>query len=360
MISARTALTVAGAALAVLLLGRLFSQCSPSAVVAAVGHAGPLVAFGLLPFGVGMAFDTVGLMVLVRALGHRVSFWHVLPVRLASEALHVSMPAGFLASDAAHAVLLEGSGGVPTRDGLVATIARKWLVIRSHVLYIGIGAAAGFAALSRLSMGLFGRPGLPWVVAVSAFVPLALSSAIGAGLLGRSTFSRLHDALSRLPFRRLSRWLESSRHHAVSTDAQVARLRAARTATLAATAAFLACWCLESLESALLLRLVGASVPLGGVFAIEAGLSLVRSAAILAPSGLGVVDLGYAAVLPVLGADAGAAPAFVILKRGKELVWVAIGYAILAVLRTRARGKKEGAQAPALRYTWQEGPLAER
>jgi hypothetical protein len=286
-----------------------------------------------------MAFDAIGLLVLVRALGHRVGFWQVLPVRLASEALHISMPAGFLASDAAHAVLLEGNTGVPARDGIVASIARKWLVMRSHVLYIAMGAAVGFASLAHLSVSLFGRPGLPWVVAASSVVPLALSAAIGASLLGRSTFSRLHAALARLPFPRFARWIEARRNEAVSTDAQVARLRRARAATLIAMGSFLGCWCLEALESALLLRLVGADVPLGAVFAIEGGLSLVRSAAILAPSGLGVVDLGYATVLPVLGADAGAAPAFVILKRAKELAWVAIGYAILGVLRARAPGK---------------------
>jgi hypothetical protein len=351
----RIALTIAGAAVAALLLGRLFSQANPSAVVAAAAHAGPMIVLSVAPFAVGMTFDAIGLLVLVRALGHRVGFWHVLPVRLASEALHISMPAGFLASDAAHAVLLEGNTGVPSRDGLVASIARKWLVMRSHVFYIVIGAVFGFAALSRLSVGLFGRPGLPWIVAASSIVPLALSAAIGASLLGRSTFSRLHTVLTRLPFPRFAQWVESRRHEAVSTDAQIARLRGARAATLIATASFFGCWCLESLESALLLRLVGAEVPLGAVFAIEAGLSLVRSAAILAPSGLGVVDLGYATVLPVLGADAGAAPAFVILKRAKEVVWVAIGYAILGVLRARAPGKPPSGVGEG---TSREGPVA--
>jgi hypothetical protein len=332
----RIALTVAGCAVAAYLLTGLFAQTNLSAVAAAAAHAGPMAIMAVVPFAFGMALDAAGLVVLVRALGHRVTLAQVLPVRLASEALHISMPAGFLASDAAHAFLLEGHCKVPARDGLVASIARKWLVMRSHTVYIAAGAVLGFAALAKLSVSLLGRPGLPWVVAASAVVPLGISAVIGAGLLGRTTFSRLHGALTKLPFPRLARWIESRRHEAVATDGQVGRLRDATGATLFAAAAFLGCWCFEAFESALLLRLVGANVQLSAVFAVEAGLSLVRSAAILAPSGLGVVDLGYATVLPVLGADAGAAPAFVILKRAKELVWVAIGYAILAVLRARA------------------------
>jgi hypothetical protein len=331
----RLALTIGGCAIAALLLARLFSRTSGSAVAAAVAGAGPMVATAVVPFAFGMALDAFGLIVLLRALGHRLTLWQVLPVRLASEALHLSMPAGFIASDAAHAVLLGGHCGVPVRDGLVASIARKWLVMRSHTGYIAVGALLGFGALAQLSHGLLGRPGLPWMVALSSLVPLGLSAAIGAGLLGRSTFSRLHALLSRLPVRRFARWMDARRHEAVATDAQVGRLRVAYGATALATAAFLGCWCFESLESALLLRLVGADIPLTAVFAVEAGLSLVRSAAIIAPSGLGVVDLGYATVLPVLGADAGAAPAFVLLKRAKEVVWIAVGYAILAVLRAR-------------------------
>jgi hypothetical protein len=89
------------------------------------------------------------------------------------------------------------------------------------------------------------------------------------------------------------------------------------------------------------LRLLGAgaTVDLRAVFAIEAGQSLVRSAAVIAPSGLGVVDLGYGAVLPLLGADAGVAPAFVVLKRAKEALWVLAGYAVLAFLRGRGQAR---------------------
>jgi hypothetical protein len=60
---------------------------------------------------------------------------------------------------------------------------------------------------------------------------------------------------------------------------------------------------------------------------------MVRSVAVLAPSGLGVVDLGYATVLRALGGEPGAVAAFVLLRRAKEAVWVAAGYAILAAER---------------------------
>jgi hypothetical protein len=315
-----------------------------------VSSAGPLVLVGLVPFGIGMSLDAYGLVVLVRALGHRTTFLQTLPVRIATEALHISVPAGVVASDTATAMLLEARCGVPVRDGVVASLARRWLVMRAHSAYIALGAVAGFTALASVSRTLMHSSALPWMVIASSVVPLVLSGAVGAGLLGRSTFARLHATLARIPSPRLARWLEARRHDATATDGQVARLRASRAAMNGATLSFFFCWCFEALESALLLRLIGAPIDLAAVFAIEAGLSLVRSAAVIAPSGLGVVDLGYATVLPALGADGGAAAAFVLMKRAKEAVWVLLGYAILAGVRRGApRAQPAFSGAPQMR-----------
>jgi len=332
----RRVVTIVASLVAVVIVARVIARADTAAVVQAMGGAGPLILLALAPFAIGMTIDACGTVVLLRALGHATTLTQMLPVRLASEALHVSIPAGFVASDTATAVLLEARCDVPLRDGVVASIARKWLVMRAHAGYIALGAVVGFPALAAMSRSLLHMAGLPWIVLASAAMPLVASIAVGAGLLGRSTFSKLHAALRRIPSRRLACWLDDRRHDALATDAQVRRLRSKRGATTAATLSALACWCFEALETALLLRLVGASVALPSVFAIEAGLSLVRSLVVIAPSGLGVVDLGYAAVLPALGADSGAAAAFVVLKRAKEVAWVAVGYAILAGLRGRA------------------------
>lgn len=328
------------------LVAALVLRADPRATWAAIASAGPLAALAVVPFAFGIIADAIGLQCLLRGLGHDTRLAQLLPVRLASEALHISMPAGFVASDTATAVLLERRCDVPLRDGVVASIARKWLVMRAHALYIVVGALVGFAALARVSQVLLGGGSLPWIVAASALAPLSLSAALGAGLLGRETFARLNRTLSRIPVRRLRSWLASKQHDAAMTDRQATRLRAHPTAVARATLAFVVTWCFEALESALILRLVGVSIGLPAIFAIEAGLSLVRSAAVATPSGLGVVDLGYAALLPALGADAGGAPAFIVLKRGKELLWVLAGYAVLAVWRTRAPAALPG-PAPA-------------
>jgi uncharacterized membrane protein YbhN (UPF0104 family) len=335
----RVLATAAGCAVAVYLLARLLAHADSSAMWRAMGSHGLLVVLAPTPFAAGMTIDAYGTVVLLRALGRRTTLAQMLPVRIASEALHIGVPAGFVASDTVTAMLLEGRSDVPIRDGVVASIARRWLVMRAHGVYIALGALAGFPALMWLSRGPLGGRALPWLVLASAAIPLGASWVLGVGLLGRSTFATLHAALARVPSKQLRRWLEARRNEAVATDAQVARLRAAWPATTVATASFLGCWFVEALESTFLLRLVGGDVALGAVLAIEGGLSLVRSLAVVTPSGLGVVDFGYATLLPMFGVDAGGAAAFVLLKRTKELAWVMAGYTILGLMRGRVEGR---------------------
>ena len=151
---ARIALQILGCAVAVAIVGRLVSQADAASTWRAVSSAGPLVAVALVPFAIGMTLDAWGMVVLLRGLGHRTSLAQMLPVRFASEALHATLPAGFVASDTATAILLEKRAGVPVRDGVVASIARKWLVMRAHAAYIAVGAVAGFATLTALARAL--------------------------------------------------------------------------------------------------------------------------------------------------------------------------------------------------------------
>jgi hypothetical protein len=90
---------------------------------------------------------------------------------------------------------------------------------------------------------------------------------------------------------------------------------------------------------------LGANLGFIDVVSFDAALSIVRSAAIFAPAGIGVQDVGYLAVLEAYGVtDASAiGPAFVVIKRTKEAFWIAIGYAALALTSRHRRAHAEPA-----------------
>ena len=331
----RAALVIGVVASAGALLVHVFAAVDARAVGRAIRQIGPFSPLALAPFLAAMVFDSTGMMVLLRALGREVPLIHLLPIRVATEALHVTAPAGFLVADAATAALLDIRCRVPVSEGALLAVARKWLVMRAHAAYIVLGAGCGAAVLARASERHLGGRWLPWVVGASAIVPLLLSVGLGAGFRGRQVVARLQAVFSRLPWPTLQG--RSSRWHvsAVGVDERLARIGEARSAVWIATAAFVGCWLLESLDTLVILRLLGSPFDLGFAMAAEVGVSLLRSAGNIAPAGLGVQDAGYATLFPAMGMSPESAAAFVVVKRAKELVWIAVGYALLGLLRYR-------------------------
>jgi uncharacterized membrane protein YbhN (UPF0104 family) len=92
-------------------------------------------------------------------------------------------------------------------------------------------------------------------------------------------------------------------------------------------------WVVRGAETWLFLRLLGADVSFLAALVVETSIILVRSAAVPVPAGLGVQDVAYVLCLQALGVpDAvNVATAFVVLKRGKDLAWILLGFALLAL-----------------------------
>ena len=86
-------------------------------------------------------------------------------------------------------------------------------------------------------------------------------------------------------------------------------------------------WLGEAVESWLILRLLGAPVSFVAILAFDVALSLGRQLLFVLPAGLGLQDAGYVAALALLGVPdvATVGAAFVLLKRGRELLATLVG-----------------------------------
>jgi uncharacterized membrane protein YbhN (UPF0104 family) len=327
-IPAAVVLAVAGT-----LLWRAFANVDVHEAGRAIVAIGPLAPLLLVPFALAMALDALGVRRLLAAGGRAAPFGRLLAIRIGTEALHLSTPAGFAVADAAAARLLDTQCAVPLGEGVTVAVARRWLVMRAHFGYIVLGAALGWATLAAVSMRLFGVRALPWAILASAFVPLAMSTALGASIRGGRLVALFSSAASRVPWAWLRDRAERAASGAGSVHACMARIGAARAAAWTATAAFFGCWLLESCDTAIVLRLLGAPPAFALAIAVEVGISLLKAVGNVAPAGLGVQDAGYAALLPAMGVSAETAAAFVVVKRAKEVVWIAVGYGLLALHR---------------------------
>jgi glycosyltransferase 2 family protein len=338
----RTALSWALCAALVAALIRVLFKTDMTRALALIGGIGPLVLVVPLPFLAAIAIDTSAWRRVFGALGREVRYTELLRVRLIGEAVNVSLPGGVAFAESLAPYLLTKRCGVPVAEAIAAVAAKKWLIMRAHAGYIALSAVAGFGVLGACSLALLGARGLPWLVLASSLVPLALSAALATALGRGELVHRLWGVLTRWAPARARPFLERHRARFVATDARIARLSSpdgtGRAQLVTAQLLYFAAWLLESLETLLILRLLGAHVGYVGVMSFEAGLSLLRCMAFFSPGGLGVQDLGYMAFLSALGIPEAPAvsAAFVVLKRSKEILWIGVGYALLLLGGERA------------------------
>jgi hypothetical protein len=295
----------------------------------------------LLPNLLAMAAEVVGLRAAARGcFPPAPSFLSLLGVRTTGESFILGLPSGSLVNESMQPYLLKTRCGMSLERGIIAAVARKFLVILSQGLFLAASTLLTWQTLDRASRATIGRGGLPWLLLAAAFglTLTALGGAL-ATVHGRVA-DRLRRGLGRFGGRWFGPWLERNAARFQSTDAGLAALFSERPAALAVPLAwFLLGWLVRSIETLVFLRLLGAVVSLPSAMVLETALILVRAMAVPVPGGLGVQDLAYVLSLRALGIHDAATlgTAFVVMKRGKDLFWILVGFVVLAVGRRQDR-----------------------
>ncbi|WP_433937442.1 lysylphosphatidylglycerol synthase transmembrane domain-containing protein [Sorangium cellulosum] len=295
------------------------------ALIASVGA--PMMALALLPNLVARLFQAEASRRVFDALGRPAPFARYLSLTLSTEALGMSVPAGAALSESVTFYLLHRWCGVPGPQGVAGIAARRSLILLANAAYVAIALALGFGHLERASWPLLGAPWLPWLVVLSGLGLLAGALALAGALLSGNVASRVFARLRRLPGRRVRAYVDARAAGFAATDRHAAALGERRGALAAAALLLLGMWLAEGLETLFLLRLLGVDISLAEVLSFEVVLSMLRAAAFMVPSGLGVQDAGYVAFLGALGVPGAVTvgAAFVLIKRAKEIVWIALG-----------------------------------
>jgi uncharacterized protein (TIRG00374 family) len=257
-------------------------------------------------------------------------------LRIATEAVMNSLPAGVALGETLKAVLLERCCGVEIALGTANVLVSKVALAIAQGCFLILGIALASRELDAHSVALIGRSGLATygLGAASLFLAVFVGLAIAAQ---RELFSR---ALHRL--------------HAISNHswrARLARLRAplaridhglgvavrAPRRVALAVVLFFCGWLSLGFEAWLILRLLTPQVSLANAISIEALASIVRVLFFFIPAGLGAQELGYYGLLQAFGLpDAAAmAAAFMVIKRTKEVFWISLGYVVLSLLPAR-------------------------
>jgi glycosyltransferase 2 family protein len=292
----------------------------------------------LLPNLVAILAETSGWWVSFARLGPRPPFPRLLAVRVMVDALMLGLPSGAVVSETVQPYLLKRRCGVPLETGIVASVARKFFVVVSHGLFLGVATLLAWSLLDQDSAAAIGRRGLPWLLLAVSVVLVGVAVAGVAATAQGQVADRVHRGLDRLGGRWLGSWLERNALRFQRTDEGLASFfQHERTGLTAPILFYELGWFARSVETWLFLRWVGVDVPLLAAMVMETALILVRAMAVPVPAGLGVQDAGYVLCLRALAVpDATTVgAAFVLLKRGKDLFWILLGFLLLGVGRRR-------------------------
>ncbi len=234
--------------------------------------------------------------------------------------------------------LLKHRCGLPLETAIVASVTRKFLVLLAHATFLVTGTLLAWPALDEASRRAIGRPGLPWLLVATSLGLLSAAAVTAAATVQGRIGDRIHRALERVGGRWFGSWLERNAARFRKTDERLSAFFRHPAGLAAPVALFLVGWLLRSLETYVYLRAVGVSIPPTVAMVIEAALILVRALAVPVPAGLGVQDVGYVLCLRALQVpDATTVgTAFVLLKRGKDLIFILIGFLLLATGRGRS------------------------
>ena len=331
----RHAAQLAPALLALGLFGWVLRSADLGKALELVRALGPWLPLLLVPNLLAIVSEAAGWWLSFDRLGGRPRFPRLVSVRVIGDALMLGLPSGSVVSETMQPWLLKRRCGVPTEHGIVATVARKFFVVLSHGLFLGVATILAWPLLERASRSAIGRVGLPALLLATALVLVAVSLLLVTATALGQLADRLHRGLQRAVGRWMGSWLDRNALRFQRTDDALARFFHRPWGLWPSVLLYVLGWFIRSLETLLFLRLVGVDAPLSAAMVMETALILVRALAVPVPAGLGVQDLGYVLSLKALGVPdpTTVGAAFVLLKRGKDLFWVALGYLLLGLGR---------------------------
>lgn len=300
------------------LFGLILWRVGIGAVLAALRPVGWGVLVLVLAYLPVWLLDTLGWKFAFPPGAPRVPVLRLFRIRLSGEAFNVLTPTLDVGGEAVKAFLLAREG-VPTVQALASVVVAKTSLAVAEVLFLLAGLAVAmrlFALPVALQQGM-GLTVLLGGVGVGAFIVLQR----------RGLFAALAGLSRRLGLARRF-WREQAGTVAALDEA----LRAyyARPGRGALSVGFhLMGWVAGVAEVALILWFLDLPLSAASALALEAGHQLSRAAGFFIPAKLGAQEGGNLLVFSALGFPAALGVAVSLLRRVRELAWVAVGLALL-------------------------------
>jgi len=307
---ARVLLFLGGAAL----FSALLIHIGPDAIASSFSRLSwRLLVILWFPFLLVTVFDTLGWRFAFRH--DRVPFRVLFSTRLAGEAFNLTTPTASVGGEAVKAWLLRPH--VALAESFPSVVTAKTTITISQALFLLLGIAVAWPVLPAGSRLL---RAMEWLL---VFEVIGVGGFILVQVLGVSTVRRVLE--------RLGPGLAGKRPHALDrVDHALSRFYRdePRRLFLSVACHFLG-WVFSAFEAYVILHALGVPVSLGTATVIEAFGTGIRFATFMVPAHLGALEGGHVMIFAALGLGAPTGLAFTLVRRVREVAWVALGFLVL-------------------------------
>jgi len=308
-------------------------------VVAGLVHlAGPEELWGRLSalgWGVGLFLLPSGFVYLFEALGWRasfagrppVSFGRLFLIRTAGESLNNTLPSAYLGGEPFKALLLKRAGG----DGMAAlasVIVAKTALTVAQIVFVSLGVLGA----------VYARAGGAGEHRGAVVVATAVCLGIGTCCVYMA-YQGQRRGLGAILVRVIERtgvgrgFLERRRAHLERLDAALTGFyrRSHGKFWVASGFCFLG-WLAEAAEVVVFVELLDLPVSWTAAFAIAALGTIVKAAGLMIPGSLGAQEGGNMLLFAAFGLTQATGLAYSLTRRLREVLWIGLGFLLLAWL----------------------------
>ena len=314
------------------LIAYLFSKVDLAGSLKRISLIGPSSVLILLPYFALHLLETAAWRRLIPKENGAVPFFSLFKIQLVTETISMTLPAGVAVGEPMRPWLCRRFLGIPLPDGIASVAVRKLLLSMTEGFYALIGAIAGFGMLQAVSAQVIDFDGLGVIMIVAGVAITLVFMLLLLVMTNGNAALSLHRFLMKIPFQKVRQWLLKQEAGFAEADQKLQRVKAGGIRSLLPVMViYIASWMMLALESYLILHLLGLKVTFLQVLAFDTALTILRAIFFSIPSGLGIQDLGYLAFFQALGLPDHLAygGAFVMLRRFKEVIWYAAGYAVM-------------------------------
>ena len=267
-----------------------------------------------------------------------VSFSRLFVIRTAGELVNATTPTAYVGGEPLKASLLK-TCSVPMADGLASVIVAKTTMTIAQIIYILLGIGIGVWILLPSKST---QPDHVSGVAVAVSLSLLLfATTIFIIVQRRGLFAFMFYVMARYRIRITA--LEARREKLLALDKSIVGFYTHdRASFLFSTTVFLFGWFVEAMEVYVILLYLGEPIDVLTALSIDALATFIKGGTFFVPGSIGAQEAGNLMLLMAYGYSEVTGMTFALLRRVRELVWIAVGVVCLMVMMGEDRTEQSG------------------